>query len=155
MARKACLFVVLSLLTASRHSNAFASSFGSFHSTKSSQRATAAPRSPAFAEQGTALQQHQQRDDQPVVVGGGGGGGQRNNQTALHVAAADALLPAPPQKTFFDRIKSVIPTATERKKLIPLAVMYFCILFNYTILRSVKDVLVRRDGWLCAVILVL
>lgn len=34
-----------------------------------------------------------------------------------------------------------MPTATERKKLFPLALMFFCILFNYTILRDTKDVL--------------
>jgi len=34
------------------------------------------------------------------------------------------------------------PTPTERKKLVPLALMFFCILFNYTILRDTKDVLV-------------
>ena len=39
------------------------------------------------------------------------------------------------------QIKSVIPPANERKKLIPLALMFFCILFNYTILRDTKDVL--------------
>jgi AAA family ATP:ADP antiporter len=35
----------------------------------------------------------------------------------------------------------VLPPANERKKLIPLAMMFFCILFNYTILRDTKDVL--------------
>mmetsp|Transcript_37788 Transcript_37788/g.68871 ORF Transcript_37788/g.68871 Transcript_37788/m.68871 type:complete len:598 (+) Transcript_37788:47-1840(+) len=35
-----------------------------------------------------------------------------------------------------------MPTPAERKKLIPLAIMFFCILFNYTILRDTKDVLV-------------
>ena len=39
------------------------------------------------------------------------------------------------------KIKSVIPPANERKKLLPLAMMFFCILFNYTILRDTKDVL--------------
>lgn len=34
-----------------------------------------------------------------------------------------------------------IPPAQERKKLIPLAIMFFCILFNYTVLRDTKDVL--------------
>ena len=37
---------------------------------------------------------------------------------------------------------SWMPTATERKKLLPLGLMFFCILFNYTILRNTKDVLV-------------
>jgi AAA family ATP:ADP antiporter len=39
------------------------------------------------------------------------------------------------------QMRSVIPPANERKKLIPLAMMFFCILFNYTILRDTKDVL--------------
>lgn len=39
------------------------------------------------------------------------------------------------------QIKSVIPPAEERKKLFPLGLMFFCILFNYTILRDTKDVL--------------
>lgn len=42
---------------------------------------------------------------------------------------------------FWKKIKSVIPPANERKKLLPLALMFFCILFNYTILRDTKDVL--------------
>eukprot|EP00190_Bangiopsis_sp_CCMP1999_P006299 CAMPEP_0198722764 /NCGR_PEP_ID=MMETSP1475-20131203/351_1 /TAXON_ID= ORGANISM="Unidentified sp., Strain CCMP1999" /NCGR_SAMPLE_ID=MMETSP1475 /ASSEMBLY_ACC=CAM_ASM_001111 /LENGTH=632 /DNA_ID=CAMNT_0044483685 /DNA_START=137 /DNA_END=2035 /DNA_ORIENTATION=- len=37
---------------------------------------------------------------------------------------------------------SLIPTKSERKKLIPLGLMFFVILFNYTILRDTKDVLV-------------
>ena len=39
------------------------------------------------------------------------------------------------------QIKSKIPPASERKKLVPLASMFFFILFNYTILRDTKDVL--------------
>ena len=35
----------------------------------------------------------------------------------------------------------MVPPAQERKKLIPLALMFFSILFNYTILRDTKDVL--------------
>jgi len=45
------------------------------------------------------------------------------------------------KKGIFGRIASVVPPANERQKLIPLAVMFFCILFNYTILRDTKDVL--------------
>lgn len=33
-----------------------------------------------------------------------------------------------------------MPTKTELKKLLPLGLMFFCILFNYTILRDTKDV---------------
>ena len=39
------------------------------------------------------------------------------------------------------QLKSLIPPANERKKLGPLGLMFFCILFNYTILRDTKDVL--------------
>jgi len=39
------------------------------------------------------------------------------------------------------KMKSAIPPANERKKLFPLGMMFFCILFNYTILRDTKDVL--------------
>jgi ATP:ADP antiporter, AAA family len=40
------------------------------------------------------------------------------------------------------RLKALVPTPVERKKLLPLGLMFFCILFNYTILRDTKDVLV-------------
>lgn len=39
------------------------------------------------------------------------------------------------------KLRSAIPPRAERKKLIPLASMFFFILFNYTILRDTKDVL--------------
>jgi len=38
-------------------------------------------------------------------------------------------------------LSNLLPPAHERAKLIPLAAMFFCILFNYTILRDTKDVL--------------
>lgn len=41
----------------------------------------------------------------------------------------------------WNKFKKAIPPANERQKLIPLALMFFCILFNYTILRDTKDVL--------------
>jgi len=44
-------------------------------------------------------------------------------------------------KGFLSRVTSVIPPAEERQKIVPLALMFFCILFNYTILRDTKDVL--------------
>lgn len=44
-------------------------------------------------------------------------------------------------KSILQKIKRIVPPANERKKLIPLALMFFCILFNYTILRDTKDVL--------------
>lgn len=45
------------------------------------------------------------------------------------------------KKGFFNKIKSSLPPDNEMKKLVPLAMMFFCILFNYTILRDTKDVL--------------
>lgn len=42
---------------------------------------------------------------------------------------------------FLNKLKAIVPPANERQKLIPLALMFFCILFNYTILRDTKDVL--------------
>jgi len=45
------------------------------------------------------------------------------------------------KKGFLGKLKSIVPPANERQKLIPLALMFFCILFNYTILRDTKDVL--------------
>lgn len=38
-------------------------------------------------------------------------------------------------------LSRMIPPKEELKKLVPLAVMFFCILFSYTILRDTKDVL--------------
>lgn len=45
------------------------------------------------------------------------------------------------KRSVFQKLKRIVPPANERKKLIPLALMFFCILFNYTILRDTKDVL--------------
>ncbi|KAL9179304.1 hypothetical protein ACHAXT_008594 [Thalassiosira profunda] len=58
----------------------------------------------------------------------------------LHMSEAEAAA-VPPKKGFVDKIKARIPPAAERKKLVPLALMFFFILFNYTILRDTKDVL--------------
>jgi len=38
--------------------------------------------------------------------------------------------------------RDLIPPKSELQKIVPLAIMFFCILFNYTILRDTKDVLV-------------
>uniref|UniRef100_A0A7S4EW10 ADP,ATP carrier protein n=1 Tax=Chrysotila carterae TaxID=13221 RepID=A0A7S4EW10_CHRCT len=48
--------------------------------------------------------------------------------------------PAP--QSLSARIRAAIPPKDELKKLVPLGLMFFCILFNYTILRDTKDVLV-------------
>lgn len=45
------------------------------------------------------------------------------------------------KKGVLSRIASIVPPKAERQKLGPLALMFFCILFNYTILRDTKDVL--------------
>jgi len=47
----------------------------------------------------------------------------------------------PEKDSFIEKLKSFVPPANERKKLLPLGLMFFCILFNYTILRDTKDVL--------------
>lgn len=54
---------------------------------------------------------------------------------------AAASMPEEEKKGIMDKLKKIIPPANERKKLLPLALMFFCILFNYTILRDTKDVL--------------
>ena len=40
------------------------------------------------------------------------------------------------------RLRAKLPPKDELKKIVPLAIMFFAILFNYTILRNTKDVLV-------------
>lgn len=45
-------------------------------------------------------------------------------------------------KGVIEKFKESLPTPSERKKLVPLGIMFFTILFNYTILRDTKDVLV-------------
>eukprot|EP00546_Thalassionema_frauenfeldii_P013536 CAMPEP_0178914400 /NCGR_PEP_ID=MMETSP0786-20121207/11404_1 /TAXON_ID=186022 /ORGANISM="Thalassionema frauenfeldii, Strain CCMP 1798" /LENGTH=537 /DNA_ID=CAMNT_0020587303 /DNA_START=223 /DNA_END=1836 /DNA_ORIENTATION=- len=65
-------------------------------------------------------------------------------RSSTQIQMSDAAISAEDggeKKGFFQKMKSVIPPANERKKLIPLALMFFCILFNYTILRDTKDVL--------------
>eukprot|EP00560_Eucampia_antarctica_P005301 CAMPEP_0197834372 /NCGR_PEP_ID=MMETSP1437-20131217/22095_1 /TAXON_ID=49252 ORGANISM="Eucampia antarctica, Strain CCMP1452" /NCGR_SAMPLE_ID=MMETSP1437 /ASSEMBLY_ACC=CAM_ASM_001096 /LENGTH=507 /DNA_ID=CAMNT_0043438979 /DNA_START=245 /DNA_END=1768 /DNA_ORIENTATION=+ len=54
---------------------------------------------------------------------------------------ASLAAPEPEKKSFLEKVKQMIPPANERKKLLPLGLMFFCILFNYTILRDTKDVL--------------
>eukprot|EP00520_Triparma_pacifica_P001144 CAMPEP_0118653020 /NCGR_PEP_ID=MMETSP0785-20121206/11619_1 /TAXON_ID=91992 /ORGANISM="Bolidomonas pacifica, Strain CCMP 1866" /LENGTH=561 /DNA_ID=CAMNT_0006545557 /DNA_START=38 /DNA_END=1723 /DNA_ORIENTATION=+ len=55
------------------------------------------------------------------------------------LAADDAS--NPPKKSFWSKFTGVLPPANERKKLIPLGLIFFCNLFNYTILRDTKDVI--------------
>ena len=61
--------------------------------------------------------------------------------SSLYMSEGDAAAAQPPKQSFMEKLKSKIPPANERKKLIPLASMFFFILFNYTILRDTKDVL--------------
>lgn len=56
-------------------------------------------------------------------------------------AAAEPNMDAAAGPNIFQKLKKVLPPKEERQKLIPLALMFFCILFNYTILRDTKDVL--------------
>lgn len=57
----------------------------------------------------------------------------------MSVAGNGASIPRP---TLGQRLRGLIPPENERKKLLPLGLMFFVILFNYTILRDTKDVLV-------------
>jgi hypothetical protein len=61
--------------------------------------------------------------------------------TQLSMSDSVASTPEEPKKGFMGKLQSIVPPANERKKLFPLALMFFCILFNYTILRDTKDVL--------------
>lgn len=67
------------------------------------------------------------------------------SRSSSRIHMSDATIAATPEeegkKSFFQKVKGLIPPASERKKLLPLALMFFCILFNYTILRDTKDVL--------------
>jgi len=60
------------------------------------------------------------------------------------VDASVPLEPLEPEKptTLKGKVQAMLPPADEMKKLVPLAIMFFCILFSYTILRDTKDVLV-------------
>jgi len=67
--------------------------------------------------------------------------GYKQHQSQRFMSSSEGTVPAPEKKGFLKKIASSLPPANERKKLIPLALMFFCILFNYTILRDTKDVL--------------
>ncbi|KAA8494298.1 ADP,ATP carrier protein 1, chloroplastic [Porphyridium purpureum] len=70
----------------------------------------------------------------PVRMAAGGAAAENGN---------GATPPEPAQKTGFrQKLAEQLPTAREAKKLVPLGLMFFMILFNYTILRDTKDVLV-------------
>lgn len=46
------------------------------------------------------------------------------------------------QQGWWAKFKSELPTRVERKKIVPLTIMFFSMLFSYTVLRDTKDVLV-------------
>lgn len=114
---------------------AFQPSFGfqqrhSSHHTTFSDRTTSRPKT--FSSQGQLrrhddqfawLRKHEQKQYGPFMVD----------------SSVNGLTDE--KKGLFDKVKSIIPPADERRKLIPLATMFFAILFNYTILRDTKDVL--------------
>jgi AAA family ATP:ADP antiporter len=64
-------------------------------------------------------------------------GGKKISFTQVQMGDASSSA-EPTKKSFLQKLKGVVPPASERKKLIPLALMFFCILFNYTILRDTK-----------------
>ena len=71
---------------------------------------------------------------------------QRSASAPLAMSTADGALvngeDAPQTtKNLFSKLANLLPPKQERQKLVPLALMFFCILFNYTILRDTKDVL--------------
>ena len=64
-------------------------------------------------------------------------------QSGTQLAASTA---SSPNTGFLSKITSALPPPKTLKKLLPLGTMFFFILFNYTILRDTKDVLVVTSG---------
>ena len=62
------------------------------------------------------------------------------NRVALSMSEA-AASEEEPKKNIWSRVKAAMPTAEESQKILPLSLAFFTILFNYTILRDTKDVL--------------
>ncbi|XP_030464545.1 plastidic ATP/ADP-transporter-like [Syzygium oleosum] len=71
-------------------------------------------------------------------------GGIYQKNRSFHVCKAEAAAAAEGQPLFAEpeKPKFLGIEAVTLKKIIPLGLMFFCILFNYTILRDTKDVLV-------------
>ena len=63
-------------------------------------------------------------------------------RSAARACAAAVSVPEPEPVGLAARLRAKLPPTDELKKIVPLAMMFFCILFNYTILRDTKDVLV-------------
>ncbi|CAM8948398.1 unnamed protein product [Rhodiola kirilowii] len=70
------------------------------------------------------------RNDRPLLI------------CKAEAAAAPAPVPEEPVGGAVDSPKFMGVEITTLKKIVPLGLMFFCILFNYTILRDTKDVLV-------------
>ena len=126
--------------------SAFTTTFGRFHATKSASRAAFSPVSkkltihPDRLDRATWLQAAKKDAGLPPRNG---------TTTALHSSIAESYLESTESLPVFEEplgiwqpFKAALPSSSERQKIIPLGLMLFCILFNYTILRSVKDVLV-------------
>ena len=73
---------------------------------------------------------------------------QRQPYASVSVVRMQAELAAVPDEPapvdLKARVAAMMPPKKEMQKLVPLASMFFCILFSYTILRDTKDVLVRH-----------
>ena len=73
---------------------------------------------------------------------------QRQPYASVRVVRMQAELAAVPDEPapvgLKARVAAMMPPKKEMQKLVPLASMFFCILFSYTILRDTKDVLVRH-----------
>ena len=86
---------------------------------------------------------------QPLRIGAylspsslGGPEASRSRGGGIKLQMSSSLANEEPKKQgFLAKLKSSVPPANERKKLLPLGLIFFCILFNYTILRDTKDVL--------------
>lgn len=74
-----------------------------------------------------------------MTAADGGAAGSAGGEAINPEAAAPA---APSSGGLLQKVTSLVPPENERKKLVPLGLMFFTILFNYTILRDTKDVLV-------------
>jgi hypothetical protein len=103
-----------------------------------SPAAKPALQSPLLASRGPFLQRHD------AVLGNGfvkrraaSAGGDVSFRAQ---AAASAAVPAPQPEESTKKLLGI--DVKTLKKIVPLGLMFFCILFNYTILRDTKDVLV-------------
>ena len=66
-----------------------------------------------------------------------------HKQSRTQLAVSTASFPG---SGVLSKIRATLPPPKTLKKLLPLGSMFFFILFNYTILRDTKDVLVVTSG---------